>query len=120
MPAAQLDDEMTAEEVELYESTGRELVELGVLTTIDAPVLYQWAAWQAGFRELTRQLRKTGWLVRSQRTGQPVTNPLAYHRRICAEQARACAAELGLSPAARVSLHVDKPDERDERDRLLS
>lgn len=91
----------------------------GVLTVIDGNVLARYCQLWARWREVEDDLAKDGQTTVN-RFGEPIAQPGVRIANALAVQLRQLEGELGMSPAARVRLQVDKQaDTRDELDKAL-
>jgi len=88
----------------------------GVLTAVDADALRAYCEAVARYKYAAKMLEDSGPLVRGQRSGELVKNPLHQIVRDNADLMRQFARELGLTPAARTGLHTRQ--ERDAADPL--
>ncbi len=84
----------------------RELGETGIITAADTDVLRCYSEAVARYEEAARMLARSSPLVRGARGNDLVRNPLHQVVRDNADLVKLFARELGLSPAARVSLTV--------------
>jgi P27 family predicted phage terminase small subunit len=78
----------------------------GVLTAVDADALRAYCEAVARYQYAAKMLEESGPLVRGQRSGELVKNPLHQIVRDNADLLRQFARELGLTPSARTGLHI--------------
>lgn len=99
-PPADMDDEAKA----VWERVLREMPK-GVVLAADTDVLRCYCEAVARYAQAARLYATSGLLVR--RNGEIVKNPLHQITRDWSDAIRLFARELGLSPSARVGLHID-------------
>lgn len=75
---------------------------VGLLTRADDGMLERYVVAWHRFREATRQIAKTGYLV--QASFGPIRNPLLVVQNVAAKEMHAAGSELGLSPVARARM----------------
>lgn len=93
----------------------------GVIRRVDTDALRCYCEAVSRYVEAARLLRQSGPLIKGARQGDLVRNPLHLIVRDNADLMRMYARELGLTPAARASLHVDgKTEPRGKLDKYLA
>jgi P27 family predicted phage terminase small subunit len=112
-------DEMSFEAQDVWYYTLRQLKHMKIISQADRDALACYCEAVAMHRKASAQLAKQELIVESQ-TGTPMKNPLIQVVRDSAAQMKAFAGEFGLTPRARSEIKVEKTDERDDRERLLS
>ena len=91
----------------------REMGATGVITAVDGDVLRLYCEAVARYRHASGLLDTSGPVIRGARGGELIKNPLHQVVRDNAVLVRSLARELGLTPAARTSLHGTAEAERD-------
>ena len=110
-------DDLGPAAAEVWRHVLAEMGATGVITGADADVLRLYCEAVARYRQAAALLDQTGPLLQARghgaRAGELVKNPLSQIVRDNAVLVRAFARELGLTPAARASLHSGGREERD-------
>jgi P27 family predicted phage terminase small subunit len=97
--------DMDAEAKAVWRRTTSSMGQLGVIRAPDTEILRCYCEWVNRYAQAARLYAASGPLVR--RDGGLVKNPLHQVIRDDSDQIRLFACELGLSPSARVGLHVE-------------
>jgi P27 family predicted phage terminase small subunit len=92
----------------VWERVLRDMRRTGVLRSTDADVLRCYCEAVSRYAAAARLYAQTGPLTR--RAGYLVENPLLKVMRDNADEIRAFARELGLSPSSRVALRIDQAE----------
>lgn len=105
---------------EEWDRITRELLPLGLITRIDRAALALYCAAWSTWCEATNEIRKNGLCVKSP-NGYLIQNPYLAIANAAAKEMRGLLSELGLSPAARERLTIEKPGEsQSEFDKFLN
>ena len=86
----------------------KELKSMGLLASSDVAIMTIYCDAWAEYVEACKQVMKTGFLVKSERTTTYYRNPLLDVKSSREKTLANCASELGLSPTSRARLHTDK------------
>jgi P27 family predicted phage terminase small subunit len=103
-----------------WKRISRELVAVGLLTSVDRAMLASYcdaySRWSQATEELNELRRTKGKsvLVVGTKTGYPMQNPLIGIINTAADQMRKFGAELGLSPSSRTRLSAEPQKEIDD------
>ena len=101
-----------------WKRISRELIAVGLLTSVDRAILASyceaWSRWSQATRELHELASAKGKsvLVIATKSGNAIQNPLIGIINVAADQMRKLAVELGLSPASRSRLQIE-PQHKD-------
>jgi P27 family predicted phage terminase small subunit len=99
---------LTARERELFDGAMALLQPMGHVGTIDLYLVTMWAVTVAQWERASDDVRKRGAIVAGARGKESVKNPSAGMVRDFAALANRLAADLGMSPAARVGMKVSQ------------
>jgi P27 family predicted phage terminase small subunit len=104
-----------------WERTAPMLYRIGVLTEADIDCLTLYCQTFSTWKQAIRQIRKFGMIVQaSKRNPFPIPSPYLSIATKAAAQCRALLGELGLTPVARVRVHVAKREKVDaQRERFF-
>lgn len=95
-----------------------ELTRLGLLTALDLNTFAGYCALVARWLEAEKEIRKLGLVVKSP-SGYPIQNPYLSIANRALKQSNEIGAHLGLSPAARSRIDLEKLDDEDELEAFL-
>ena len=95
------------------------LAPLGLLTDIDRAALAGYCDAFGRWAEASLGLQKHGMIVKGRMAGEPVRSPYLAIVNQSLEQMKAFLIEFGMTPSSRERLHIEKPRELDDFDRLL-
>jgi P27 family predicted phage terminase small subunit len=103
--------DLSDEAASVWRRIMRDFGATGVITAVDADALRAYCEAVVRYQYAAKKLEESGPLVRGQRSGELVKNPLHQIVRDNADLLRQFARELGLTPSARTGLHVGKGGE---------
>jgi P27 family predicted phage terminase small subunit len=98
---------------------GRLLYDAGLLTKIDGPALTAYCQPWATYCEAWEEIRRSGLVIKSSKN-QPMINPFLKVANIAQAQWTRMLIEFGLTPSSRSRVHVEKPVEESEFQKLMN
>lgn len=113
-PPVELSDAAKAE----WRRTGRQLLEAGLLTNLDGPMLAALVVPLTRWLEMQALLAKSSVLLKKT-DGTLYINPLVKIAKECQEQFMRALVEFGMSPSSRSRVHVEPVEQANPFDRFL-
>ena len=97
-----------------------ELIKLGLLTTVDRAALAAYCQSYSRWITAEENLAKFGLVLKSPKSGFPITNPYVAVSNRALDQMRKFAVEFGLTPASRSRLSVQPPAPADPFEQFMN
>jgi P27 family predicted phage terminase small subunit len=111
-------DHLSPAAKEEWESMGKQLLQLGLLTMIDKAAFAAYCVCWARWREAELAMQATGPVIRSP-GGTPMLNPFYCVANQALNQMRAYLTEFGMTPSARSRLSIKSGDQADPLEGFL-
>lgn len=116
LPPGDLDQEVRA----VWDYTVDQLTHMGLAHPTDRDSLVCYAEAVVAHRKASQAIARSGLLIRTQRGGYFMRNPLLAVQRDSAMLVRAFAREFGLTPSSRSDISVGRQSDGSGAERLLS
>jgi P27 family predicted phage terminase small subunit len=100
-----------------WRRVSRELLELGILTSIDRSVLIAYCESWSLYVAAHAKVAELGIVLISEKTGAPYANPYLNVKTAALKATVAYAAELGMTPSARSRVQVQPPKTQNAKDK---
>jgi P27 family predicted phage terminase small subunit len=104
-------DTLSADARPYWESIGRQLLDVGVMTRLDAAALAMYCEVYARWIDANQKLAQYGCVVKGPKDNMPHHSPYLRVANDCFQQMRFLLGEFGLTPASRARIHAAPKEE---------